>query len=275
MSTKLNLGCGTRYLAEWTNVDFFSTGKDVLAYNLLNGIPFQDNAFDVVYHSHVLEHFPKDRAELFIKECYRVLKPGGVLRVAVPDLEQIVRLYLQQLEQVRDSSTPLNQANYDWSLLEMYDQMVRNTSGGEMGRYWAQPAIINEDWIAARMGAEFLGFRKFLQQEASSATCSIPSRWKRFLKLSTFRNRLLIWLSGEPRLFELFQLARFRSGGEVHQWMYDSHSLGELLRQADFSQIAKTDAFTSSIPDWSDHQWLDGEEGKVRKPDSLFMEGIK
>jgi predicted SAM-dependent methyltransferase len=90
----LNLGCGNRYHPDWTNVNFTSTGDGVIAHNLTQGIPFPDNYFDVVYHSHVLEHFPKAQAEDFIKDCYRVLCPQGILRVVVPDLEEIARTYL-------------------------------------------------------------------------------------------------------------------------------------------------------------------------------------
>ncbi len=53
------------------------------------GIPFPDRSFDVVYHSHVLEHLSKSEASKFLKECSRVLRPQGVLRVVVPDLEEI------------------------------------------------------------------------------------------------------------------------------------------------------------------------------------------
>ncbi|MGF1587860.1 MAG: methyltransferase domain-containing protein [Pleurocapsa sp.] len=58
-----------------------SAGKDVIAYDLRQKIPFEDNTFELVYHSHLLEHFPKPMAESFIKECCRVLRPQGILRV--------------------------------------------------------------------------------------------------------------------------------------------------------------------------------------------------
>jgi ubiquinone/menaquinone biosynthesis C-methylase UbiE len=89
----LNLGCGSRFHPTWTNLDAISSNAAVRACDLNKGIPFPDNSFQVVYHSHVLEHFPKDKAFELMQECRRVLETGGVIRVAVPDLEQIVRMY--------------------------------------------------------------------------------------------------------------------------------------------------------------------------------------
>ena len=97
--TMLNLGCGKTFHRDWVNVDFISSGPEVISHDLTQGIPFSSETFDVVYHSHVLEHFTALQGDFFIKECFRVLKPGGILRIAVPDLETIVRNYLQFLEQ--------------------------------------------------------------------------------------------------------------------------------------------------------------------------------
>ena len=100
MSLKLlNLGCGERYHGDWVNVDIVATGPGVMVHDLDRGLPFDDDSFDAVYHSHVLEHLAKERAPVFLDECFRVLKPGGIIRVAVPDLETIARLYLKNLEE--------------------------------------------------------------------------------------------------------------------------------------------------------------------------------
>lgn len=96
----LNLGCGSSFHPDWINIDFFDHDGKVIAYDLRLGIPFADCSFDVVYHSHVLEHFPQAYAARFLRECFRVLKPGGLLRVVVPNLEEIAKAYLQSIEDV-------------------------------------------------------------------------------------------------------------------------------------------------------------------------------
>lgn len=80
-------------------------GNNVLVHDLSKGIPFADGSVDAVYHSHTLEHIDRDfddpkrdAALSFIKDCYRVLKPGGILRVVVPDFERRCIAYIRNLE---------------------------------------------------------------------------------------------------------------------------------------------------------------------------------
>ncbi len=55
--------------------------------------PFETESADLIYASHVLEHFPHERVQSIIHEWCRVLKPGGVLRLAVPDFDALIRVY--------------------------------------------------------------------------------------------------------------------------------------------------------------------------------------
>jgi len=59
------------------------------------GIPFDDNSVDYVYSSHVLEHLFEDDARRLLAEIFRVLKPGGLTRICVPDLEYALSLYVK------------------------------------------------------------------------------------------------------------------------------------------------------------------------------------
>jgi SAM-dependent methyltransferase len=58
------------------------------------GIPLNDKSADFVYSSHMLEHLLPAAAERLLREVYRVLKPGGIVRICIPDLEFAVSKYL-------------------------------------------------------------------------------------------------------------------------------------------------------------------------------------
>lgn len=247
----LNLGCGTHYHPDWTNVDFKSAHPSVIACDLNTGIPFPDNTFNVVYHSHLLEHFPKRFAPDFLKDCHRVLKPGGILRVVVPDLEQIARWYLVLLEKAQQGDLEA-QRRYEWIMLEMFDQMVRDHSGGEMLKYWRLNPMPAEDFVIARMGAEVLGMLHNLRRQSTDSVSSIS------------QHRI-----------DAEKIGQFRLSGEIHQWMYDRYSLGKLLSEAGFSKISVRRADESQIADFKDFHLDILPDGSVRKPDSLFMEAVK
>src|SRR5579884_1880181 len=113
----VNLGCGSSFHPAWLNIDQWAPGTAIQGHDLGNGIPLPDQSADVVYHSHVLEHFERKDAQQFLKDCYRVLKPNGIIRVVVPDLERIARLYLRAMEESLCGSEEWNR-NYDWMMLE-------------------------------------------------------------------------------------------------------------------------------------------------------------
>ncbi len=259
----LNIGCGNHYSSEpeWTNVDFLQFGPGVIAHNLLQGIPMPDISFDLVYHSHVLEHFSKADGEQLIRECYRVLRPGGTLRIAIPDLEQLAKNYLRALEE--SLASPKNEVvgdQYDWSVIEMLDQGLRNLPGGAMEAWIKREPLPNEDLLRERFGLAGLDMRdKILQRKE-------PSALKKIFKSIT--NSLLRYRNKYERV------GRYRLGGEPHLWMYDRFSLERLLAQNGFSRFRICTAFESAVPNWNTYQ-LDTINGMVRKPDSLFVEAQK
>jgi predicted SAM-dependent methyltransferase len=267
----LNLGCGSRFHEDWINFDFVSNSTFVQTANLIDGIPLENESIDVVYNSHVLEHFTKSQGEYFLNECFRVLKKGGVLRVVVPDLEQIAINYLETLKNVSENKNELTQANYNWAKVELLDQLVREKSGGEMFEIWKQKDLINENQIVERLGDEFLRIRKNIVgsdiQEIPKPKKSLNKSYK-----SIFKNYILRKLKINDKNLEL---GNFRNQGEVHKWMYDSYSLKDLLFYLGFKEVKIVNAFESGITNWENYTTLDIENGKVRKPDSLFIEAYK
>ena len=92
---RLNLGSGETPIPGFVNVDALETarGVDVVA-DIGERLPFDDDAADLVYASHLLEHFPTAEVPHMLAEWRRVLRPGGLLLVAVPDLEVIATMLL-------------------------------------------------------------------------------------------------------------------------------------------------------------------------------------
>jgi len=70
-------------------------GNVFVTHNLKYGVPLPANSAEFIFSSHVIHHLYKDQARSLLTDAYRVLKPGGTIRIAVPDLEYIVGLYLQ------------------------------------------------------------------------------------------------------------------------------------------------------------------------------------
>jgi SAM-dependent methyltransferase len=150
MPTILNLGCGTRTSPMTVNIDFSiyqrlrasSGGRvaaklvlkgerrakfeamsgDIVVHNLRKGIPAESNSVDAVYHSHILEHIDRDGVPGFMSEVLRVLKPDGVHRIVVPDLESAVRTYFGDLEAGND--------DHDRTIESFLGQAVRRQAFG-------------------------------------------------------------------------------------------------------------------------------------------------
>lgn len=274
MGMWLNLGCGLRFDSNWVNLDISSNDYHVKAVDLRNGIPYPDQSFTIVYHSHLLEHLQKVEAKFLIDECYRVLKPSGIIRVVVPDLEQIVRMYLTCLDNVMNNQHEWEE-NYTWILLELFDQTVRNYSGGEMGKYLRQSKISNLDFIISRIGGEA---RNILRQQNQTINPLIPKKTKiisglkhKLINITEILQKTIVGRNN----YRALKIGQFRLSGEIHQWMYDQYSLGLILANAGFENPTKVDAVTSAIENWQSNHLDTEPDGSVFKPDSLFMEARK
>lgn len=252
----LNLGCGARFHPHWVNVDVVPADGTVLAHDLQKPLPFPDETFDAVYHSHVLEHLRHDRALPFLKECHRVLKPGGVLRVAVPDLESLAGLYLETLRGAL-AGDPTSRARYQWVIIELLDQLTRQYSdGGEMFEYLCREPIPCLDFVVQRLGYEVTSKLDQIREMVKNGTTPEVLQQRR----STF---------------SADEVGRFRTGGGAHLWMYDRYSLALLLEQAAFAAPAVVAANQSRIPNFEQYGLDVLPDGSVRKPDSLFMEALR
>lgn len=267
----LNVGCGNSYHKDWVNIDIKSSSPLVREFDIRKGLPYESNHFEAVYASHVLEHMTLQEAENLISEMRRVLKENGIIRIVVPDLEQIIREYMKWLDLLDESEEKIYQENYDWIMLELYDQTVRDQPGGNMLQYLLRKDLINKDYIIQRIGQEAQNFWNRPPKKTSNIKAK-SSNYLKKIKLILIKKLILISLGREN--VKSFEEGMFRNSGEIHRWMYDKYSLGKLLKKTGFSVIYQCSEKESRIKNFNLYN-LDMDNNKPRKPDSLYMEAKK
>lgn len=272
----VNVGCGSVFHPAWVNIDVNPIDPSVRRWDVRRGLPFRDGEADACYSSHVLEHLTAAAAGQLVAECHRVLRPGGIIRLVVPDLEAIARHYLQLLERV-DSGESGAEADYEWIMLELYDQTVRSSSGGEMIRYLSRPDVPNRSFVESRIGMEGQTGGQHLNttdpQQLRKRVRSLSAR-RMGDKLGQLLVEAVAGLVGGTDLRNAFKEGMFRNSGEVHKWMYDRYSLKRLLHHSNYVDVMVCTASESRIAGFKTYQ-LDAVGELARKPDSLFMEAVK
>jgi predicted SAM-dependent methyltransferase len=133
---RVNVGCGYRPTPGWVNIELKSTA-DTYFWDCRRGLPLSDNRVTAIYCEHVFEHFhPETEAMLFGRECLRCLRPGGVLRIVVPDAGAYLRAYSQSWERLAALS-PIEQTQEGWQEKRLNYKGITNV-------YRTQMQLINE-----------------------------------------------------------------------------------------------------------------------------------
>jgi hypothetical protein len=248
----------------------------VIGHDLRRGIPFPDRTFDLVYQSRMLGHFRPAEALHLMRECHRVLKPGGVLRVVAEDLEQMCRLYLQKLE-AACAGDPLAKEDYEWMVIEIYDQATRESPGGRMAEYLSRDPLPNEAFIYSRTGEFGRGMVTRLQARARKSPARSRPDLRTLLSTlrATVRKLILTAVLGESGMRAL-EVGRFRlTPGQATYRFYDRYSLGQLFLGAGLSGVSIRTAAESAYRSWHEINLDLTADGHVAKPGTLIMEGIR
>jgi predicted SAM-dependent methyltransferase len=90
---KLHVGCGSNIIESWLNTDIQTQDSRIAYLDAGRAFPLPDSAFDYVYSEHIFEHLTFSQGLNMLKECFRVLKPGGHVRLATPDIDFLMGLY--------------------------------------------------------------------------------------------------------------------------------------------------------------------------------------
>jgi len=133
---RLHLGCGNIKLEGFCNVDALET----IAADVIDDIrvlrKFPDGSAKEIYACHVLEHFAHDEVQPLLKRWLKVLQPGGVLRISVPDIDRIVRIYHKNFKHFE------TRGNSPW---------VGLIYGGQSTPYDFHKTGFNANWLAYQL----------------------------------------------------------------------------------------------------------------------------
>jgi predicted SAM-dependent methyltransferase len=163
---KLHLGCGFNVLPGWLNTDLESS--DTVVYlDLTKKFPLENDTFDYVFTEHAIEHIPYEHGLGMLREAFRVLRPGGKIRVVTPDFAFLKALYSPQ-------KTPLQEAYIAWANAQWlngsapaYAEMhVTNN----FFRNWGHQFIYDQPSLTGALEtAGFTGIKRFELNESDDA----------------------------------------------------------------------------------------------------------
>jgi predicted SAM-dependent methyltransferase len=129
---KLNLGCGNAKLRDWLNIDINPDADMVIDFR--NSLPFTDRSFQFIYSEHVLEHFSYQDGLKILRECNRVLTEDGVMRIATPDLDNLIQKYFSDWKNQDWLSWP------DYEFIKSKGQMINIAFS-----WWGHKYLYNEE----------------------------------------------------------------------------------------------------------------------------------
>jgi SAM-dependent methyltransferase len=182
---KLQVGAGRNPLPGWLNTDYEPTANSIIFLDATTPFPFNDAAFDYVFSEHMIEHISYLEGIIMMKEVFRVLKPGGKVRIATPDINYIVGLF--SLNKTRE------QHQYIEYVLTEY-----------MGLY--SPSKSKLHGRRPEYDIDFEHVRRYYPNVNEDGVCFIVNQF-------------------------------FRGFG--HQFLYDEHSLGAIMKEAGFENICR------------------------------------
>jgi SAM-dependent methyltransferase len=133
---KLQIGCGKNLLPGWLNADWNPIVPEVIYLDAAARFPFSDATFDFIFTEHMIEHIPFADGQAMLRECLRILKPGGKIRVSTPNLKSIASLVLEPLTPQKVDYTRVSTGKYIPANKNLLPGFVVNNFYWDFGHYF-------------------------------------------------------------------------------------------------------------------------------------------
>ena len=137
LSRKLHVGCGNVKLLGWLNIDVEPSADLVI--DVREGLPFHDNSVGFIYNEHFFEHLTYEEGEKALREFWRCLNKGGVLRIATPDLDVLIQKYNRGFK------------NQDWFPAGFEFVKTKGMAINMFFRWWGHQYLYNEEELTGQL----------------------------------------------------------------------------------------------------------------------------
>lgn len=159
---KLQLGCGGNFLQGWLNTDITLYSQEAVYLDLTQPFPIADSSFDRVFSEHAIEHIPYISGLHMLQESFRVLKPGGRIRISCPDFQFLIDMYTKPTEL---SEEYIRATNPSWAPFPSAIFTINN-----FVRDWGHQFIYDKPTLATSLlAAGFVDVTEHLVLESNDA----------------------------------------------------------------------------------------------------------
>ena len=162
----LQIGCQNHPMKGWLNADINPMHDEVILMDATKRFPLPDNTFDTVFSEHMIEHIGFPEGQFMVNECYRIMKPGAVIRLSTPDIKFLIELY-------REPKTEIQQQYIDFSKRYFGDNrpMIDTIVINNFFRDWGHQFI--HDFKTLEYILKQAGFKNIIQCEVYKSEHSV------------------------------------------------------------------------------------------------------
>jgi predicted SAM-dependent methyltransferase len=123
---KLQIGAQSNSVDGWLNVDIEPKSGEVVYMDAIKLFPFEANTFDFIFTEHMIEHISFNEGDFMLRECFRVMKKGGKIRVVTPNLKFLIELYQESKTETQEDYLRFSQKYFKNQEPELDTLVINN-----------------------------------------------------------------------------------------------------------------------------------------------------